>query len=208
MDPKVLTDLLRLPWALLVTLACGYMGYFVAHVGVREHHKAIDVTFSTLVFGFIAAFGYQIALRAGDGMLLSAIFAALVACVAGAFWSKYGRASLNRIIRGGKISLNDDDPSAWTALFRPSDCTATQLSVKLKDGTWLKCDDLSAYSSAINGACVFGLPGDLLMHVTHHKSPTDDDFEPVEFLKDPYWGTEITYIPKDQIARVDFRRKP
>lgn len=42
-------DLLNLPWATLVTLASGYIGYFIANVGVNEHHKTRDVTFTMLV---------------------------------------------------------------------------------------------------------------------------------------------------------------
>jgi len=46
-----LTKLVNLPWATLLTLASGYAAYYVANVGVRDHHKPVDVTFSTLVFG-------------------------------------------------------------------------------------------------------------------------------------------------------------
>lgn len=44
-------SLLNLPWPTLVTLACGYIGYFIANVGVKEHHQPVEVTFSTLIFG-------------------------------------------------------------------------------------------------------------------------------------------------------------
>src|SRR5687768_16440560 len=82
---KILTDptILNWPWATLVTLACGYIGYFIAHVGVRDHHKQIDVAFSTLVFGFVSAFGYDVSRRLGIDILVSAICAAIVACLSG-----------------------------------------------------------------------------------------------------------------------------
>lgn len=205
MDPKTLSELLKLPWATLVTLACGYMGYFIAHVGVREHHKAIDVTFSTLVFGFVAAFGYQLAWRQNAGMLVSGLAAAAVACLAGATWSRFGRPALNSAMRASRITLNDDDPAAWQSLFRYRGRTL-QLTVALKDGTWLMTENLRDFEGAVDGPCKFGAAGDVLMYVTHVKGPADEDFEAVEGTRNPDWGDEITFIPKDQIVRVRIRR--
>ncbi|MCZ5725913.1 hypothetical protein O5282_26815 [Escherichia coli] len=38
-------SLLNLPWATLVTLTSGYIGHFIANVGLKNHHKPIEVTF-------------------------------------------------------------------------------------------------------------------------------------------------------------------
>lgn len=51
-------SLINLPWATLVTLASGYIGYFIANVGLKDQHKPIDITFSTLIFGLFAAMVY------------------------------------------------------------------------------------------------------------------------------------------------------
>jgi hypothetical protein len=56
------------------------------------------------------------------------------ALVIGASWSLFGRATLGRLLRRSQVSLFDDLPSAWVALFRAK-AYATQLSVKLKDGS-------------------------------------------------------------------------
>ena len=60
MEAAFKPDLITLPWVTILTLASGYAGYYVANVGIREHHKPIDVIFSTLVFGFISAFAYNV----------------------------------------------------------------------------------------------------------------------------------------------------
>ncbi|MCZ5584059.1 hypothetical protein O5621_03670 [Escherichia coli] len=52
-------SLLNLPWATLVTLTSGYIGYFIANVGLKDHHKPIEVTFSSLIFGLTAMMAYQ-----------------------------------------------------------------------------------------------------------------------------------------------------
>jgi len=47
----------------------------------------------------------------------------------------------------------------------------------------------------------------VLMYVTHVKGPKDEDFEACTELTNEAWGDEITFIPADQIAMVDYRRK-
>ena len=201
-----LAKLVNLPWATLLTLASGYAGYYIANVGVRDHHKAIDITFSTLVFGFFSAFVYAICRIQFDANLLTASAISFgSALLFGGCWSRLGRTALESALRRSDVSLSDDVPSAWVALFRAR-TYATQLSIKLKDGTWLKCEDLGLFADHPNGPCVLGGKGDVLMYVTHVKGPKDDDFEACTALIDTTWGDEITYIPADQIAQVDYRR--
>jgi hypothetical protein len=199
-------DLLNLPWATLLTLACGYAGYYVANVGIREHHKAIDVTFSTLVFGFFSAFLYTALRRHGSIDILIASAASFsFAIILGGLWSRFGRAALKACLRKSRTSYSDDLPSAWVALFEAS-TTATQLSVKLKDGSWIKCENLDHFAGFPNGPCVLGGKGDLLMYVTHFQGKDADEFEACPDTINDYYGAEITYIPASEIVRLDFRR--
>lgn len=199
-------DVLNLPWATLVTLACGYMGYFIAHVGVRDHHKQIDVAFSTLVFGFFAAFAYQIGRYIGAGMLISAAFAVVISCVVGALWRTYGRRLLYKILRSGDVSHADDIPSAWLSLFGETKTIATSLSVKTKDGTILLSESLADFSNKPNGPFVFGSNGDVLMYVTDIKE-LGGKWEKQDDVDYEDWGTVITHIPASEIMRVRLRRK-
>ncbi|MET4484128.1 hypothetical protein [Bradyrhizobium sp. F1.13.3] len=202
-----LTKLINLPWASLLTLASGYAGYFVANVGIREHHKTIDVVFSSLVFGFFGAFAYNASQRLlGLTLSWASLIAFIFALVLGGCWSLFGRNVFEKILRTLRISYADELPSAWMALFSKKR-VATQLSVKLKDGTWLKCDDLSRFTSSPNGPCVLGAKGDVLMYITHVQSSVSEVFFARDSLADAYWGDEVTYIPADQIARIDFRRR-
>src|ERR1700754_4140002 len=98
MEIDMKPELLNLPWATLLTLACGYTGYYIANVGIRDHHKAIDVTFSTLVFGFFSAFLYSVLRRYTSIDILSVSAATFVFAIAlGGIWSLYGRATLNSL---------------------------------------------------------------------------------------------------------------
>jgi hypothetical protein len=201
-----LSKLINLPWITLLTIASGYAGYFIANVGIRDHHRPVDVIFSTLVFGFFSAFAYNVSqVIFGLSLTWASLVAFIFAVLVGAAWSLFGRRVLEWLLRKFYVSYSDDLPSAWMALFGHK-TISTQLAVKLKDGTWLKCEDLSKFASSPNGPCVLGAKGDVLMYVTHVQSPISEVFLPYDPAGDEYWGDEITYIPADQIARIDFRR--
>src|SRR5258708_2914180 len=144
----VILKLISLPWAPLLVLASGYAGYYVANVGIREHHKPIDVVFAIIVFAFISAFAYNICREVFEIPLLwSSAITFASAIVVGALWSLFGRRNFESLLRKSRVSHSDDLPSAWVALFGVRK-EATQLSVKIKDGTWLMCDDLSKFSES------------------------------------------------------------
>lgn len=195
-----------LPWATLLTLASGYSGYFVANIGVRDHHKTIDVTFSTLVFGFFGTILYLLVQGLGGEIVLASLAAFLGASILGALWATVGRGALIWLLRATNISHNDDLATAFDALITETKTDATQLSVKVGDDLWLLCDDVSSFADAPNGPFVLGRNGDLLMYVTHARRG-DEDYEPCGGLVDETWGTEITYIPADKISQIDIRRK-
>lgn len=200
-------ELSTVPWALLLAFVCGYAGYYVANTGNREHHKKLDITFSMIFFGFLGSFIYEASRRwLSSDILLNSLAAVIGAICIGGLWRIYGRQLLLQTLRRTGVSHSDDIPSAWRALFEIKDHDGTQLSVRLKDGTWLQCDDLGRFQGSPNGPCTLGATGDILMYVTdtrelHGKSVPN---EAVEFDQ---WGTEITYIPASEIGRVDFRRK-
>jgi hypothetical protein len=201
-------ELLKLPWITLLALASGYVGYYIAHVGIKEHHKNIDVAFSTLVFGFVSAFFYETATRTWGWQILPASAAAFVfSGVIGGIWRRWLRDLTQIVLRIADVSHSDDLPNAWVALFTKTSFKSLQLTVKLKDGTWLKCDDLNEFEKRPNGPCVLGGAGDLLMYVTHQQNPDQEEFWACSDVVSREWGDEITYVPKDQIARVDIRRK-
>lgn len=201
--------LLNQSWSTLLLAACGYVAYYIANVGIREHHKLADMTFSILVFAFVAAFPFyftrwllDLSLAASSGITF------LFAMFAGAMWRVLGRPQFERVLRATRISHSDDLPSAWVALFSERR-VATQLSVQLKDGTWLMCADLSRFQASPSGPCVLGAKGDILMYVTDKMTSTQSargvGFVPEPDPIDVNWGHEITYVPADQIARVSLR---
>lgn len=95
-----------------MALAGGYAAYAIAYVGMRAHHRTIDVAFATLVFGLLAtgimvlAAGYEWEpIWAGSLAFAGAIFG-------GMLWRRFGRQALRATLRTLDIAWIDDDPSA------------------------------------------------------------------------------------------------
>lgn len=203
---KDIASLLSLPWSTLLTLACGYSAYLLSNMGLREHHKTIDVAFSTILYGTFARFLYEALMGINWPISLASAAAFALSLILGALWCLYGRECFVLVLRKLRISHTDEMPSAWFSLFSVKNVDGRQLSVKLTDGVWLHCEDLNLFANEPNGPCKLGNNGDVLMYVTHTKASGATEFVPVGNTIDPNWGTEVTYIPKDKIAHIDFRR--
>ncbi|MEL4072847.1 hypothetical protein WKW50_22165 [Ochrobactrum sp. GPK 3] len=204
---ELLKLLTQLQWSTLLAFAAGYAGYFVANVGLRTHHRSIDITFSALIFGVFGAFAYDYCSRKlGWSLFGASAVGFFVPIIIGGLWAWKLRSLMYVVFRKLDISHSDEVPTAWKAVFQATKARSTQLDVKLIDGTWLRCLRLADFEQAPNGPCVFGNDGDIAMYVTHEKSPGDEDFEHVETVHEENWGYEMTFIPKEQIARVYLRR--
>lgn len=202
---------LELPIPTLTTLVSGYIGYYIANVGIRDHHKQIDITFLTLVYGLIGLLAYHI-IRAPIQYFLGTpigIFCGICSAIAasgyaGAYWRKIGRDLFREYLRKKEVSYADDIPSAWISLFDAKNVEYNQITVFLNNGEKLMCNDLGAYTKEKKKSHYLGTNGDILMYVTH-KIHNGEILE-LDDLKNDEWGIELTYIPAHEIRRVIFRR--
>lgn len=200
--------LTELPWVTVLTVASGYCGYFVAHQGNRAHHQTADITLGTLAFGFPSLIVFQSLQSLWQFPISSLIWSLLgflVSVITGAVWSRYGRHQSDEILRKLGATLSDDCPSAWAALGRDPNIITKQISVKLTNGDVYLSEDLWEFRKLPYGPCTFGGNGDIILYVTHVRYSDGDSFEMLEQGNIEEWGREATYIPKEQIARVDIR---
>lgn len=199
-------SLLTLPWATLVTLASGYTGYFIANVGLREQHTPTDVTFSTLIFGLCAAMAYQAAIWGGLNAYFAAFPAMGYAFACGAYWRRYGRQWMYRFLRRHDISWSDGTRSAWQRMYDQRGYYISEAHVYLKDGTVLLSELPGSFEGQPCGSFVLGNDRDVLMYVTHEKRPGSEEWTRRPDVIHSTWGARSTWLPAEQIARVDIRR--
>lgn len=204
-------EVLSAPWTTVLTLASGYAGYFVAHVGLRNHHQPVDQGFRVVFYGFWGVFAY-LAARAYLGfdiLAASALSMSVTACL-GAAWRRWLGERFTNALRGAGVSHADDLPTAWMAITKVGPkAEARQLGVVLVDGTKLHCEDLSRFNGFPNGPCVLGEKGDVLLYVTQVGRRSADGqmvWRDNPLVIDENGAAQITWVPREQIARIDFRR--
>ncbi|MGX8941969.1 hypothetical protein ACWWJF_18465 [Symbiopectobacterium sp. Eva_TO] len=200
-------SLLDLPWATLVTLASGYIGYFIANVGLKEHHKPIDILFSTLIFSLLPTAIYHVTLWCGVNAYTATLLPVLLALTLGASWRKYGRKRLYAFLRKHNISWSDGTHSAWQQMFGLTDYRVTELFVVLKDGSGLLSRLPGRFEGLPNGPFTLGNNGDVILYVTHRSSANSDEWVEYGDVIHQDYGALATYIPADQITRIDIRRR-
>lgn len=202
MDEK----LLNLPWEIQLALGSGYVAYMLAYLGIREHHKAIDVTFRTIAFGLCAT-GVLTLMPASCGWwrIATAITAAVVS---GILWRCWLADAAHWLLRKLDISWSDETPSAWSRITQHNRrIYYSQLSVQLDDDTWLFCDNTRPFADAPFGPCTLGPNGDIALYVTHKCGP-GTEIVAVDDVRDPYHGDEITYVPASRVRKLSVRLLP
>ncbi|MGQ4812505.1 hypothetical protein ACCZ74_09435 [Agrobacterium vitis] len=182
------------------------LGLFVVKYGLTRASQNNRRGVSTILFGTFARFLYEALVGLNSPIPLASVSAFTFSLVLGTLWCLLGRRGFVFVLRKIRISHADEMPSAWFSLFSIKNVNGRQLSVKLTDGGWLHCEDLNLFANEPNGPCTLGNTGDVLMYVTHAKAPGATEFVPVVDTINTDWGTEVTYIPKDKIAYIDFRR--
>lgn len=113
------------------------------------------------------------------------------------------------------IHVDDGLGTAWEALIQYPDTRVTQIMVRLKDGTDLFCKDALRYAqtdkppwAGLADFCPkFGTDGAVVMVVEEEEEQNGD--APLErtAMVDDHFGCRMTYIPADQIERVEMRLK-
>ena len=195
-----------LPLGAQIALGGGYLGQYVAFVGLRRSTSAIELTMRSLAFGIAALLAFGILRDLGAPVWASTILAVASSVAVGALWRRWGMDWANQLLKRLKITSDDGIPDAWTALIQSGDLNIMELSVHTKDGRVLY-HEREAYGSALMDGMYFGSDGSIIMVVVEEELP-DGTMETRERVDAAEWGVRQTYIPADQIARVNFRSKP
>lgn len=82
----------------------------------------------------------------------------------------------------------------------------TEIFVYLKDGSGLLSRLPGDYEEWPNGPFTLGNKGDITLYVTHRRSIQGGEWVKYDGVVHDSWGALATYIPAEQIARVDIRR--
>ncbi len=195
-------ELWELPLALQVSLATGYLGYSVAYAGLRRGHGAIEPTFLSFVFG--APTAIMAATAPTSPLAVTASFGAAMTLGAALIWRHWGRMAWVELTRGLGLNAEDGLTNAWDGVLARQGLNIDQMSVHTADGRILYLSDKRGLRGKPFDGLYLGADGSVLMAVQKERLP-DGSLQERTDLSDPEWGTRLTYIPADQVLRINAR---
>ena len=195
-------SLFMLPLELQVALGGGYLAHAVAYGGLRQAPSATELALRSLAFGLAALLSFRTALSHNAPTIFAVAAGLSCALLLGILWRRAGMKWTIRMLRWIGI-WEDGLPDAWTALIQTPKLNVTQVSVHLKNGRVLY-HDRNAYPAAWNDGLYFGSDGSMVIVVAEEERD-DGTSEERKDVYAPQWGTRLTYIPADQVERVNLR---
>ena len=195
-----------LPVEAQIVLVSGYVAYSMGYFGIRQNHKVIDTVFRTLAFSLVATLVMYIvgSVWTESPIWVKGLAALGASVVVGCAWRKPGSSWVVWLMRKFNISWSSDEIGAIATVVKDSKHRVSQIAVKLRDGSWLRCDDTSAFSSAPFGPCIISNDGSVVMYLTHTTDAEGNDKEMPTTAAESY-GYRLTYIPANEVAQLNIR---
>lgn len=201
-----INSLAALPEHLQIVLVSGYVGYITAYAGYRNKERKDELLYGILVFGLFGYIFYDFTRASYGHVFMPAVGAMLVSFLSAIFWRKYGRRLLCGLLHKAAISNEDGIKTVWERVIQDTTIYPTQLVVHLKDGSRLECDEVQAFSDAPIPRFYADNEGGIALYVNKRTAP-DGSVKEMASVRDPDWGDRITYVPKEEIARIAVRFK-
>lgn len=202
MDANIFTTL---PEHIQITLATGYLGYSIAQSGYRKNERKDDMLYSILVYGLVGYMCYDLVRPFAAHFFLPAVAASVATSVTALIWRKKLRGLWYKFLHLSAISNEDNIPDVWSGIIQRTDVAPSQVTVFLKNGAVMKCDNISDFNDAPFPRYYTDTDGNFALYVTRDKQPSDTEMKDCPNVRDPHWGDRLTFIPKDEISHISIR---
>ncbi|OQC18920.1 MAG: hypothetical protein BWX69_03138 [Planctomycetes bacterium ADurb.Bin069] len=195
---------MKLPLEIQLALGGGYLGYCVAYAGLRRGHSSTDAAMISLVFGLFAVGAFRVLSWLPFWLVWVQLAAGVaLAVAAGAAWRKWGPRAVGKLQERWDIHQDDGLRYAWDSLVQEQGLKVSQVRVLTRDGADLFCQNRSAYEDAAGTGLILGGDGGIVMVVDTEERDGREELR--SNVVDRFYGTRLTYIPPESIARVELR---
>jgi len=199
---------------ILLFLAPGYLGFRLYQIDrAWSSLNTIDVIYGSLIFSTVAYGTYLFLVTLGwtDEPVRRVASLILFAVLYALLWRRFGHDLFHKGLHALGITNEDNRDTAWTRLFNNPQVYLSQITVYLKNGEQVRCEDTKLYHldnfNRVGIHPYYADPaGNLYLICTHHRSAATDDWIEVEEIHclSP-WGIKLSLIPASEIVRVEAR---
>lgn len=197
----MIEELLNLGTTVQVWIGAGYISYCTAYAGFQRHHKTRETVFLTAVFTAISSIAFA---AAQDANVFAAYaLAILVPFVIAVFWRRVGKSIWLSAMKLTRVHREDGNASTWESIVQ-TDKAVDQISVHMQDGRVLYLNNRRQFKGKVPWDGLYlGGDGSIVMVVEEEEFPDGKTEQREAICSD--WGARLTYLPSDQIVRVNIR---
>jgi hypothetical protein len=190
-----------LPFTIQLGLGIGFLCYVTAYAGRRRGHTITEITFLTMAFGLPAL----LPLSSGTGSIaINALIGISLAFGLALIWRGWALEAWQRAAKFIGLHAEDGLSYGWDKIVSYPNLATSQISVHTADGRILYLNDRTKFAHAPFEGLYLASDGSIIMAVEEERLP--DGTEQVRTdISVATWGVRMTYLPPDQVKRVNIR---
>ncbi|MFC3180481.1 hypothetical protein [Cypionkella sinensis] len=190
-----------LPFTVQLGLGVGFLAYVTAYAGRRRGHSISEITFLTMAFGLPAL----LPLINGTGpVAANAIIGVMMAFGVALIWRGWALEAWQWAAKSIGLHAEDGLSFGWDKIVSYPNLATNQISVHTADGRILYLNDRTRFANAPFNGLYLASDGSIIMVVEEERMP-DGSEQVRQNINHDTWGARMTYIPSDQVKRVNIR---
>lgn len=193
-----------LPEHLQIVLVTGYIGHAIARAGFRDKERPDELFYGILVFGLFGYIIYNLAKPHYTYFLIPSVLGAITTTAIALIWRKHLKHRWDSLLHSTSVSNEDSIKGVWVGLTQNTKVAPTQITVLLKNGISLECNNVQSFGNAPFPRYYSDNDGNLAIYVTK-RILADGTEKVLAHTRDETWGDKITFIPKEEISNVGIR---
>jgi hypothetical protein len=207
---------------LQLAVPIGYLSYLIARCGVNSRDKEVFSLYISMTFSLISIFGYKLysvikfydtgaLIKYGFGLEVESIRlvdAILLPFIIAVLWRKCGSYLFFKFMSYCRISNQTSYKNTLDELIENTAIVIDQITVWLKSGEQLTCDDVSKYLNLPIHGYRIDNDGNIAIYVDRYKNCRDCSWQNIDDLAcEEVSGKEygrLTFIKSSEVERIEF----
>lgn len=196
--------LLNLSLDFQIILVAGYLGFWIATVGIDQKITPTHIAMQVLVYGFFAKMSLLVFEGLGvQNKVLPSLFAVFVSVFIGCAWRGLLRKWTTDFFKYIGVYQQDHLPSVRASILEEANAKWECVQVYTTDGKIYESNFNFVPKGLLTGSFMYDQDGNISMYLTKLFLSVKDE-EPRTFEDNNLeLGNSLTYIPSEQIIRVN-----
>jgi hypothetical protein len=189
-----------------IAIPSGYLAYLLARCGLSHNDKPITIFFLSSVFALASVAAFTVG---SSDSWLAITLAIITPLICGFLWRAFVHKKIMELLRKFNVANSTEFNLVWDDITQNTNVGFTQVTVYLKRGPVLSCSYIYDFDDAPLKLFRTDKNGNIALYITDEKESPSDTFaktksNPIEDNNGSPFYYRLTYIPKEEIERIEF----